>query len=163
MREHEIKALMGYLARIADALESIAGTGDHAPQRMASPQRLHAQTIMAKDIVDVYLPPEPERCESVWSMTPYIRCLRDVGHRGPCQHAGPIPGDEITWGNYKDTPECDASMKPLGAERLIYCSRERNHPGDHHGMSWTWSPDSAPADDDPEQECADVSEARRHP
>jgi hypothetical protein len=28
-------------------------------------------------------------------------------------------------------------------------------------MGWTWSPDSAIADDDPEQECADVSAARR--
>jgi len=215
MRDHEIKALMGYLDRIADALECIAGTGDHAPQRMASPQRLHAQTVMAKGISDLpdlagyYYPEppcdvvhfnrtgaicvrpaghmgfhrdateavvwydpdagkdrlyekmaendEPERCGSLWDVEPLITCIRDEGHAGPHREVG---GN--SWGNYKDTPECDATLKPLGEGRLIYCSRERGHAGDHHGMSWTWSPDSAIADDDPEQECADVSEARRH-
>jgi hypothetical protein len=170
MREHEIKALMGYLDRIADALERIAGTEDDAPERMTLirpnpwdgapevvPQRVTPQQIMeAMGIEDLSLP-EPERCGSIWDVEPLITCIRDEGHAGPHREVG---GN--SWGNYKDTPECDATLHPLGAERLVYCSRERNHPGDHHGMGWTWSPDSAIADDDPEQECADVSQARRH-
>jgi hypothetical protein len=167
MREHETKAVLGYLGRIADALERIAGNEDDAPQRMASPQRLHARTLLAHGgIEDLSLPD----CESVWSLNPSIRCLREANHPGPC-HSVNTAGDPIAWGNNKQEPEYHCDVVHFNRSAII-CTRDAGHMGFHRdptGAVVWYDPDAGKdvlyakmaENDDPEQECADVSQARR--
>ncbi len=97
------------LNRIATALEEMLPL----LERLAQP----LLAVEAQDAPD-------DRCWSLWSVDPYIRCIRDSGHPGPCQSACQQGGETYAWGNYNQRPE------PI-------------------------------LDDDPERECADVSEARR--
>lgn len=46
-----------------------------------------------------------DRCDSVWSMEPYVVCIRDAGHPGP--HKGDGGGKVYDWGNYKDEPDTE--------------------------------------------------------
>jgi hypothetical protein len=169
MREHEIKALMGYLARIADALEHIAGTVDHAPESMTvirpnpwdgTPEVVPQRIRDLPDLAGYYYPeveaPGPPRCGSIWDVEPTITCMRDEGHIGPHREVG---GN--AWGNYKDIKECDDHLT-LTPTRIIYCILRDGHETPHQGSGRSWGNSTIPADDDPEQECADVSEARRN-
>lgn len=46
-----------------------------------------------------------DRCDSVWSMEPYVACIRDAGHPGP--HKSDGGGKVYDWGNYKDEPDTE--------------------------------------------------------
>jgi hypothetical protein len=156
------------LNRIADALERIAESMEDAPERMAAPNRLRVNQILAQGIEDVPLP-EPERCESVWSRDPWVRCVRDQGHTGACESV--LFDEPLRWGNYKQEPEYPCDVVHFNRSAII-CARAAGHMGFHRdptGAVVWYDPDagkdmlySKMADnDEPEQECADVSAARR--
>jgi len=48
---------------------------------------------------------DSDRCPSIWSMSPYIQCVRCVGHPGDHQHITSKPGEAYAWSNSKNDPE----------------------------------------------------------